>query len=72
MMNRYTQAAEAALDAITDHCCFCGARDKPLHVDDYHRLTPLCDDCYYDPEKAKATASDPDDPEAWWNRKEVA
>jgi hypothetical protein len=70
--NKYARAYEAALEAALDHCCFCGVRDKFLHVDKYHRLTPLCGDCYHDPKIAKATASDPDDPSSWWNRKEVA
>jgi hypothetical protein len=36
-------------------------------VDKYHRLTPLCGDCYAHPATAKATASNPNDPESWWN-----
>lgn len=47
-------------------CAFCGAHGI-LHVDKYHRLTPLCGDCYAHPATAKATASNPNDPESWWN-----
>jgi hypothetical protein len=42
----------------------------PAHVDRYHRFTPLCGDCYCDPVAAKATASNPNDPTSWWNRRE--
>jgi hypothetical protein len=53
-------------------CSFCGAQGKNLHVDDYHQQTPLCGDCYRDAKKAKATASNPDDPISWWNAPTVA
>jgi hypothetical protein len=49
-------------------CAFCKKRDSDMHVDEYHRFTPLCEECYYDPVRAKATASNPDDPKSWWNR----
>ena len=48
-------------------CAFCKKPDSGMHVDNYHRETPLCEECYYDPVRAKATASNPDDPESWWN-----
>jgi hypothetical protein len=58
MMNKYTR------------CSFCGVEGRNLHVDPYHELTPLCGDCYRDPEKAKATASIKNDPQSWWNDEE--
>jgi hypothetical protein len=49
----------------------CTSCRKPLgmfaHVDTYHRFTPICGECYSDPERARATASVKDDPESWWN-----
>jgi hypothetical protein len=57
---------------MNQSCSFCGALGKNLHVDPYHHLTPLCGDCYADPKKAKATASNPDDPRSWWNREDAA
>jgi len=43
-------------------CAFCKKPDSGMHVDNYHRETPLCEECYYVPLRAKATASNPDDP----------
>ena len=39
-------------------CAACGAGfDNDLsHVDDYHRFTPLCTDCYYDKAAWHSTA----------------
>src|SRR5262249_13767505 len=41
-------------------CSACGRAKEDkfdlLHVDDYHRFTPLCDDCYYDDAANWATA----------------
>jgi hypothetical protein len=64
------QQYEDAQKAMMDYCHGCGCGGKILHVDMYHRLTPLCTDCYYDPIIAKRTASNPDDPESWWNKPE--
>jgi hypothetical protein len=55
-----------------ENCSYCGKPfDGPecvAHVDDYHRLTPLCGECYANPVAAKATASDPENPTSWWNQ----
>jgi hypothetical protein len=52
-------------------CAYCGVEfgdDIVSHTDDYHRRTrTLCGRCYENPVAAKATASDPDDPDSWWN-----
>jgi hypothetical protein len=55
---------------LMDKCHGCGCYGEVLHVDRYHRLTPLCSECYYDPAIAKRTASNPDDPSCWWNKSE--
>jgi hypothetical protein len=53
------------------HCAHCKVKfgGQPLaipHYDAYHRK-PLCQKCYCDPVIARATASNPDDPNSWWN-----
>jgi hypothetical protein len=49
-------------------CTYCGnPTDRPC-VDEYHRAAPLCPDCFHNPQIAKLTASNPDDPASWWNK----
>jgi len=47
----------AAARTGPDRCTYC---DKPLrdgaHVDEVHRFTPLCGECYADPHRRKVTA----------------
>jgi hypothetical protein len=54
------------------HCASCGVlfvvNDLTPHSDSYHADTMLCGECYADPVRAKATASNPDDPTSWWNK----
>jgi hypothetical protein len=55
-------------------CAYCGLEFGSKgggvipHTDKYHRENALCGQCYQNPVAAKATASEPDDPESWWNR----
>lgn len=42
-------------------CAYCGkkfGRNRMAHVDDHHRFTALCEECYYDSERWEATALD--------------
>jgi hypothetical protein len=57
-----------------DNCAFCGTRftgNKYPNVDKYHRLTPLCQECYASPEACRATESE-HDPSSWWNKTDQA
>jgi hypothetical protein len=70
----FQKAVERALYEGPQTCASCGKSfdgDSP-HVDQYHRETPLCTECYHDPKAARATASTKDDPMSWWNRIEAA
>jgi hypothetical protein len=51
--------------------CACCSGDGATYVDRYHRLSPLFGKCYGDPVKAKATASEPNDPSSWWSRSDL-
>ena len=52
-------------------CASCFGPADPPHTDKYHRGDrALCGECYVDPQRARDTATDPDDPTSWWNRKE--
>jgi hypothetical protein len=38
----------------SDVCAYCGGPDA-WNVDAHHRFTPLCDDCYGDPNRREVT-----------------
>jgi hypothetical protein len=68
MTKKTKKKAQEMMDKC--HGCGCDLRYTVPPVDMYHRLTPLCSECYYDPAIAKRTASNPDDPSSWWNKSE--
>ena len=50
------RAAERGEYRMTCSACGESFREHMGHVDDYHRFTPLCDDCYHDEAANYATA----------------